>query len=111
MNLKKYRYYPLLKTTQAELKAYDNLPNKVKEDILPIFELTKGRISKKDKIGDVGKSIEKLNEVVKSRRFILDLTTEQMLKNSQIQDIFDNTENGYSAWQEFLEKLELIIDN
>ena len=36
----KYCYFPILKTRPAEVNAYDMLDSNIKEEILPIIEMT-----------------------------------------------------------------------
>ncbi len=106
MTIKKYSYFPILKTSYAELKGYLNLDDEIKDNILPIFELTKSRISKHNKHGDVYKQFKKLQEATKSRKFILDLTTELSLSNTQIESILSSPNNGYEKWIDFLNKID-----
>lgn len=107
MILNSYNYCPLLKTTDAELKAYENLPEEVKNNILPIFELTKSRRSKKNPHGNLQRRIDQLKELIQERPFLLDLTTETTLSNKEIDNLLKNTRNGYAAWRDFLQEIDL----
>ena len=98
----KFCYFPILKTTEAELKAYDNLDESVKLEILPVFELTKSRISKNNPHGILAKKLEKLSKVIKRRPVIFDLTTEPTYSNIEIEKMIYNASDGYREWITFL---------
>ena len=55
-----FNYFPILKTTDAELHAYAELPLRVQEKILPIFELTRSRRSKNNPDADSWIRIESI---------------------------------------------------
>ncbi len=96
-----YYYFPILKSRNSELKAYRELSNKYKKNILPILELTRSRISQKNKNGPVEKKMEEIITIFDSNRFILDLTTEETLDNEQIQEMLSSN-NGYEKWVNFV---------
>lgn len=82
--IKNCRYFPILKTSYAELKGYENLSDKEKDSIIPIFELTRSRITKNNSEGTLSLRMQDLFEKVGDRPFILDLTTEEALSNKEI---------------------------
>jgi hypothetical protein len=99
-----YRYIPIIKTTSAEIKAFENLSNDVKSYILPLFELTKDRTHKKNyPEGRLEKALENALNAQKSGKMILDLTSHEDLINSEIEELF-NTNNGYENWCNFIKK-------
>lgn len=99
-------YHPLLRTRDAELKGYKFLPKSIKQRLVPIFELTRSRTSKNNKIGNIYKQLDKLEEVIDANQpFMLDLTTEDSLSNSQIDTFLHTTENGFSKWVNFLKDI------
>jgi len=100
-----YNYFPILKTTDAELQAYAELPLRVQERILPIFELTRSRRSKNNPDADSWLRVESIEESLDGRPFILDLTTEPTLQNTQIDAMLNNAKNGYSAWVTLVRKI------
>ena len=102
----KFNYFPIIKTTDAELKGYSNLDQAVSKSILPVFELTKSRRSEKNPHGKVEKKIDKLQEILASKPFILDLTTEKSYSNRQIEKLIRNNTNGYESWCEFVINLK-----
>ena len=100
-----YNYFPILKTTDAELRAFAELPKQVKDKILPVFELTRSRRSKKNRDGDAWKRIKCLQEYLGDRPFILDLTTEESLQNKQIVEMLEVSSDGYDSWVSFINKI------
>ena len=109
MQIDHFQYFPLLKTTDAELKAYANLDATVKDGILPVFELTKSRRTKKDPTGKISKRVEQLAEFSEGRPFILDLTTEPTLSNTEIAGLLNASEDGYREWRDFVGGIENVI--
>jgi hypothetical protein len=101
----KISYLPLLKTTEAELKAYLNLDDKVKDNVLTIFELTKSRTTKKNQNGDIFIKIDKLKDLIEDRYYILDLTTEVKLSNAQIVEMLTVRQNGFEKWCDFIRQM------
>jgi hypothetical protein len=99
-------YYTLLKTTDSELKAYENLNLEVKKNIMPIFELTKSRMSSNNTNMSIYKRIDKIKELIKDRQFILDLTVEKQLENDQIKTILRNSEGGYPLWIQLIKDIK-----
>lgn len=93
------KYALLLKTGESELRAIDNL--NLPDGLLPIIELTRGRKSKSDSIGDLSKKIKKIESNFHDREIILDLTNDSNLSNIQIDNLFD-PQNGYENWLSFL---------
>jgi len=74
----------------------------VKQVILPVFELTRSRVTKKLPEGSVHRRAEQLTDVYGHSDFILDLTTENDLLNGEMDSFFDEA-NGYAKWRNFLE--------
>lgn len=103
---KNYNYFPILKTTDAELKAYENLNQVVKDGILPIFELTKSRFSSKNPTRTINKRIDKIKELIAQNPFILDLTTEPQLTNEEIDNMLQDNTNGYEKWVELIKNIK-----
>lgn len=78
----KNKYGLLFKTGDSEIRALRNFSNK--KGIFPIIELTRGRKTKKDTIGDIQKRIDQLAECFGNMDIILDLTTEPALSSTQM---------------------------
>lgn len=96
-------YALLVKTGESELRGLSNLSST--KGLLPIIELTRGRKSKKDSIGDVKKKIDKVADCFKDIEIILDLTADKSLSNEQIDNLY-NADSGYSNWIKFLQNLK-----
>ena len=110
----KFTYVPLLKTTDAELRAFSKVSAKARPHICPFFELTKGKTfnnpsSKAHDIeGDLSKSVKLLRKkFALDTPFILSLTTEKKFQNNQIANLLFNSKNGFSAWTGFLQELNM----
>jgi hypothetical protein len=100
-----YSYFPILKTTDAELKAYEHLDDSVKEKILPIFELTRSRKSSKNIDRSIYKRLDKIEELCLNRPFILDLTADTQLSNDQIKDILNSPKDGFPLWVDLIRNI------
>lgn len=98
INIDNISYLPILKTTDAELKAFEHLDDTLKEEVLPVFELTRSRKSKKNMDRSIFIRLNTLKELVGDRPFILDLTTEKQLTNEQIDHILDTFTDGFPLW-------------
>ncbi|MGY3233370.1 hypothetical protein ACVMAJ_000260 [Bradyrhizobium sp. USDA 4448] len=94
-------YIPNLKTSDSELRAIRQLSAAVRERILPAFEITRSRVTKKLPRGSVSRRAEQLVEASAISRFILDVTTETDLMNEEMQAFFDEA-GGYSRWRAFI---------
>jgi hypothetical protein len=95
----KNNYALVFKTGESEIRAIRNFPNK--KGLFPIIELTRGRKTKKDTVGDVQKKIDQLAECFGGMDVVLDLTTEPALSSTQI-DMLYIPDNGYENWINFL---------
>ena len=98
-------YIPIIKTTAAELKGFTNLSEKVKHDVLPLFELTRDRTHKVHyPEGRLEKALEKALATHPGGRMIIDLTAHEDLINSEIERMFD-FQGGYNNWCSFIEEI------
>lgn len=97
------KYALLIKTGDSELRALSNFH--ISSSILPIIELTRGRKSKTDREGAIEKRLTKIKDIFKDKEIILDLTSDETLSNSEIDNFFIPN-NGYSNWVEFLTTLK-----
>ena len=112
---KTFKYFPILKTRPSENRAYDKLSSSIKDQILPIIEMTGARSYKYPsnhktmagvvRPGDINKKIESILELVQNRPFILDITDDESLMYDGINTI-KNHDNGYGEWRKFLTKNE-----
>ncbi len=95
------KYILQLKTGDAELRSLKNIPIEIyaNNDLGLLVELTRGRKSKKDEVGDLQKRITALKSFLSpNTKIYFDVTSESSLSNSQIDDLFDIS-NGYENWQ------------
>jgi len=96
-------YFPILKTTTAEMRAIKNIDSLSLQKMMPAFELTKARKSKYDPDGDVFKRIKEIKSTMNEQDFILDLTNDETLSNPQIDSFFDDIDN----WVEFIDHISI----
>lgn len=94
-------YFPLIKTRDAELRCMSNLSSEIVKSILPIYELTKSRKTKKAPDGDIHKRMEEIRNIQKDNPFILDLSINPKYINSKIEQLM-SPEYGFKEWQDFL---------
>lgn len=99
--MKKYNYFPLIKTRDSELRCFDKLGSEQLNKILPIYELTKSRKTKKSPDGDVNKRMEKIKKIEGKRPFILDVTTDDRYSNYQTRQLVDSYQ-GFEEWYNFI---------
>ncbi len=102
MDWSSFIYFPVLKTKDAELRAISAIDLSYRKDILPTYEITKSRITKKNSIGDIVKRLEQIKNIQGKLPYILDVTTDSKQKNSQIESILSPI-NGYESWKSWLE--------
>ncbi|GEK14297.1 beta family protein [Aliivibrio fischeri] len=109
--MSKFKYFPLIKTRDAELKCFQHLSDGVLEQLLPIYELTKSRKTTKTPDGDIHRRIKQIKEIQGNKPFILDLCTDDKYINPQIEQLIDEYD-GFQDWQYFLnvyqEELNII---
>ena len=97
-------YFLLFRTTQSELRAIKSIKYD-RKNIIPLIELTKGRISKNDEQGKIKKNIDKISETFKDNTVMLDLSNLKKLSNDEIENLFTANE-GYKEWRTFLVDLK-----
>ncbi len=102
MDCNNFIYFPVLKTKDAELKAIASIDKNTREKTLPIFEITKSRITKKNSLGDIAKRLDQIRMIQNGLPFILDVSTDPVQINEQIENIL-SPNDGYRFWREWLE--------
>lgn len=108
--IKEKKYIPIIKTGEAEIKALSSLDKEVKNFMLPLFEITRGRKLKNADEGVIDKKIEFLAKEFRNNVFVLDLTSEANLSNTEI-DKLHSSEDNYAAWVTFcVEKKSILGD-
>lgn len=116
-------YVLMLKTAQSELRAWKNLPKSVKEHILPIVELSRGRkASRKDDLEGPGlrnvpgayafsKNAENTFDALRDQgTIILDVTREDTLSCHEI-DLLSDSAAGYQAWRSFVASAAKVVNS
>ena len=94
-------YYPQIKTTDADLNAFFALEGRNDDSrIIPIFQLTKPRISKKiDSVQALENHIQKvIKEVGSTKKIILDITDDKSFQDDNLTLYIHDSSNGYIHW-------------
>ncbi|WP_290705314.1 hypothetical protein [Amphritea sp.] len=99
--MSQYKYFPVIKTRDAELRCFKNISNDLLDDILPTYELTKSRKTTKTPDGDIHRRMKQIGEIQGDKPFILDLCTDDKYINPQIEQLIDEF-NGFVDWQYFI---------
>ncbi|WBA12405.1 beta family protein [Salinivibrio kushneri] len=99
--MSEFFYFPIIKTRDGELRCFENINDDDFSKILPIYELTKSRKTKKAPDGDIYRRMKQIAEIQKKRPFILDLSTNEKYMNPQIEQLLSE-HNGFKEWQYFL---------
>ncbi|HDZ9215193.1 TPA: beta family protein, partial [Vibrio cholerae] len=99
--MSEYKYFPIIKTRDAELKCFQNLDKIILDQILPIYELTKSRKTTKTPDGDINRRMGQIKDIQGGNPFILDLCTDDKYINPQIEQLIDEYQ-GFQDWQYFL---------
>ncbi|EJL6695843.1 beta family protein, partial [Vibrio cholerae] len=87
--MSEYKYFPIIKTRDAELKCFQNLDKIILDQILPIYELTKSRKTTKTPDGDINRRMGQIKDIQGGNPFILDLCTDDKYINPQIEQLID----------------------
>ncbi|MDQ7965333.1 beta family protein [Pseudomonas plecoglossicida] len=95
-------YFPVLKTKDAELRAISAVDVLYRRKMLPVYEITKSRITKKNSFGDILKRLDQIKNIQGDMPYILDVTTDEKQKNEQTESILCPA-NGYESWRIWLD--------
>lgn len=104
------KYIPIIKTGESELRAIKEINVAIKDIMLPLFELTRGRKNPKADEGSIKSSLSFLECHFKEVPFILDLTLDEKLTNTEIKALF-SSKNNYSNWVNFCFEQKKIFKN
>lgn len=98
--MSKFKYFPIIKTRDAELRCFENIRSDIFDKILPIYELTKSRKCLKAPDGDIFRRMQQIKKIQNGRPFILDLTTDEKYINPQIKQLLSE-QDGFWNWRHF----------
>ena len=99
--MSEFIYFPIIKTRDAELRCFNHINEEDFSKILPIYELTKSRKTKKAPDGDIYRRMKQIADIQGNRPFILDLSTNEKYSNPQIEQLLSE-HDGFKEWQYFL---------
>ncbi|WP_421133095.1 beta family protein [Alteromonas sp. A079] len=113
---KDYQYIPVLSISRAEMKALEELPEKDKDNLLPLFPL-KGWASAKT----LDKALARIKTSFGNRRFIADIDSDFLVRaysevavKDEPREVFKeiielaNSDDGYDNWYQFIKQFEHI---
>ena len=103
------KYTLQIKTGDAEYRALKNIPKEIfaNPNFRLLIEITRGRKSKNDKIGDLQKRVDALDP---SSFVFFDITSEESLSNEQIDQLYD-FQYGYVNWRILFAELHTQYPN
>jgi hypothetical protein len=95
-------YYPQVKTTNAEIKAISHLKSTL--NTVPIVQLTKPRLSKKDPIIALEDHIKRVfNQLKEFDKVIVDITNDESFQDANLNQYILDPTDSYVAWRTRLE--------
>jgi hypothetical protein len=113
-----YSYAPILAVSPSEMSALEELPEKDKDLLLPIFKL-KGWVGSHH----LNKTLKRIEKSIDARHWIADIDSLFLLENTEFlitgklpkRPVFEeisqllNAENGFSAWVDFVKEIPMAI--
>jgi len=103
INFKKFNYFPIIRTRQAEMSGYNHLSDDDKDELLPVITLGKWRNS-----DGYEKAIAKISECAGDRSCILDLTKDLQHQNESVK-ILMSPDGNFENWVKFVDENEFVI--
>jgi hypothetical protein len=104
VKLRKQRYIPVVRTRDAEMKGFQNLDAPILDELLPVVEFTKSRISPKNLGGSISKCVDRVLEVLGKRPFIADLCSIPTFQNSEFAGLLDPA-NAFENWTDWVNSM------
>lgn len=101
------KYWIIIKTGEAEIRALENVPKDILSNTLPLIEITRGRKVTKNKIETYpfDKRLSKLKDIYKGQTIAIDVTSEESLSSPEV-DYLYSPDSGYKNWVNFLIQLK-----
>ncbi|SJL20917.1 beta family protein [Porphyromonas gingivalis] len=101
------KYWIIIKTGEAEIRALENIPKAILFNTLPLIEITRGRKVTKNKIETYPfeKRLSKLKDIYKGQTIAIDVTSEESLSSPEV-DYLYTPDSGYKNWVNFLIQLK-----
>ncbi|MFC7050390.1 beta family protein [Emcibacter nanhaiensis] len=94
-------YFPQIKTTTAELKAFKNLHSREDDEIVvPILQLTKPRLSRTlDPLQSLENHMERVfKRIGKNKKTIVDITQDETYQDANLNQFIHDSSDGYIHW-------------
>jgi hypothetical protein len=102
-SLKDLKYFPILRTRQAEMTGYAKLGDDLKDYVCPLINLGKWRNTDGHE-----KAIAKIGECLGNRKYILDLSKEIQHQNDAVRKLL-SPDSNFKNWIDFIDLHENVI--
>lgn len=101
------KYWLIVRTGEAEIRAVKNSSKDILSKVIPIIEITRGRKITKDKVVSYPfqKRFDKLKNAFAGQTVVIDVTSDDALSSDET-DLLYSPEEGYCKWLEFLLKIK-----
>ena len=101
------KYWIIIKTGEAEIRALENVPKEILSNTLPLIEITRGRKVTKNKVETYPfeKRLSKLKDIYKGQTIAIDVTSEEALSSPEVDYLYSH-DSGYKNWVNFLIELK-----
>lgn len=101
------KYWIIVKTGEAEIRALENVSKSILSNTLPLIEITRGRKVTKNKVETYPfeKRLSKLKNIYQGQSIALDVTSEETLSSPEV-DYLYSPNCGYKNWIDFLIQLK-----
>lgn len=101
------KYWIIVKTGEAEIRALENVSPRILSHTVPLIEITRGRKVTKDSVEayPFDKRLSKIKGVFKGQTIAIDVTSEEALSSLETDRLY-SPENGYRNWIDFLIQLK-----
>lgn len=101
-------YFPQIKTTAAELRAFRNLKNLNEPNLIPILQITKPRVGKNpDPISALDRHLVRVFESFPpDQKIIVNVTEDETYQDSTLNQFIHDYSDGYILWIEQVRKLK-----
>lgn len=101
------KYFLVIKTGQAEIRAIENTNRKTLEKVFPIIELTRGRkktLNDDTVIHPFYSRLNRLKEAFRGLDVAIDVTSDSALSSAEVDEMYQ-FKNGYEKWVSFIKSV------
>lgn len=101
------KYWIIIKTGEAEIRALENVPKEILSKTVPLIEITRGRKITRNgvEMHPFEKRLLKLKDIFRGQTIAIDVTSDDLLSSPEV-DYLYTPESGYKNWIDFLLNLK-----